>query len=506
MKTLLILDEHSVADHRGVEFRLNPARKHPENPVLLPGPAHAWDGLQVSWPTRILLDPGTRIFRCLYHGMPALQYDTQQHLERTPFARWLGRVWEVGYAESKDGVHWEKPELPLHRHLDQPTNRVSIQVRPGVEAGTGGGWRNYASPQAIWLNPEPRDECERFLGMFTEIGADEHGERSFRRFQKVVYASPDATVWHRKAVLYDGSSEDGNPAPDVLDIYSVIHDPGCTDSSRRVMAYGQTDRPSRRTGVGNRGLRLVTAPALGGAECSGLQVLLEADDEYPEELHWGDVRRLQSGYTVCVHDYAHIPHATPAPPESDIRLAVSEDGVAFRRVHGHSPLVARGARAGFDANQLVVAGLVEAGDDVFIYYRGTACYYRRWPSPPAGIPFALRANTVYPICLGLATLPRDRFAFARALPGMRGAAVTHPVERPSATGAALWLNADGDAVAVTALGEGDRELARGHIGTTRGRAVYRNVVWEGAPPTGSARLRITLGDGECLHSIRLGPG
>ena len=90
MKTLLILDEHSVADHRGVEFRLNPARKHPENPVLLPGPAHAWDGLQVSWPTRILLDPGTRIFRCLYHGMPALQYDTQQHLERTPFARWLG--------------------------------------------------------------------------------------------------------------------------------------------------------------------------------------------------------------------------------------------------------------------------------------------------------------------------------------------------------------------------------------------------------------------------------
>jgi len=228
MKTIPILDEHSVAEHKGVDFRLNPARKHPENPVLLPGPAYAWDGLQVSWPTRILYDPKARMFRCLYHGMPALQYDVYQHPERAPFARWLGRIWQVGYAQSEDGVHWEKPELPFHRHLDQPTNRVSIQVRPGGEAGTGGGWRNYPSPQAFWLNPAPVDERERFLAMFTEIGADEAGERTFRRFQKVVYASPDSTVWHGKCVFYDGSSQDRNPAPDALDIYSVIREPPVT--------------------------------------------------------------------------------------------------------------------------------------------------------------------------------------------------------------------------------------------------------------------------------------
>jgi hypothetical protein len=502
MQTTLILDELSVAEHRGVEFHLNPARKHAENPVLIPGPAHAWDGLQVCWPTRILYDAEEGLFRCLYHAVSALQYDVNQYPERAGFARWLGRMWQAGYAQSEDGVHWEKPDLPFHRHLDQPTNRVSIEIRPGVEAGSGKGWQDYSAPQAFWQNTAPEDKSERFLAMFTEIGADEAGERTFKHFQKVVYASADGKAWKRKFTAYDASSPDGNPAPNVLDIYSVIHDPSAADPSRRVMAYGQTDRPANRTGVGNRGLGLVAGSTLDSLRYDDLQMLLEADDEYPEEIHFGDVRRLQNGYTVCVHDYAHIPHQTLESPYADIRLAVSEDGVAFRRVHGHSPLVARGRRSEFDSNQLVTAALVEYGDELFIYYQGTACYYRPWPSPPEGIPYALRANTVYPICLGLATLPRDRFAFASAAPGCEGVLTTHRCL--GGVEAGVWLNADGDALSVKALNDSGKELAHGHLGDLRSQMVYRNVQWDAAPPSGLVRLRITMADGARLYSIRVG--
>jgi hypothetical protein len=268
------------------------------------------------------------------------------------------------------------------------------------------------------------------------------------------------------------------------------------------MAYGQTDRPSNRSGIGNRGLGLVAGATLDGLAYDDLQVLLEANDEFPEEIHYGDVQRLQNGYTVCVHDYARIPHATLESPVADIRLAVSEDGVAFRRIHGHTPLVARGTRAEFDANQLVTSALVEFGDEVFIYYHGTACYYRPWPSPPPGIPYALRANTVYPICLGLATLPRDRFAFAVAKPGAQGVLTTQHVDLLEPRD--LWLNADGDSVLVAALDDRDEEFAFGHLGERRSQTVYRNVQWDGVPPAGSFRLRITLAGGDRLYSVRVG--
>jgi len=94
----LILDQSSVKETRGVSYCLNQAKKHSENPVLIPGCPHEWDSLQINWSSKVIYDPEERLFKCWYNGLDAIQYDVERFPERKAFANWLGRLWRVGYA------------------------------------------------------------------------------------------------------------------------------------------------------------------------------------------------------------------------------------------------------------------------------------------------------------------------------------------------------------------------------------------------------------------------
>src|SRR5688572_5827391 len=107
----LILDAESVEHVSGdISFHLNPATKHSENPVLLPGEPHDWDSLNVTWPGTVLHSPRDRKWRCWYGGLDVVQQP--------------GRCWRFGYAESDDGVNWIKPVLGQVRFLDRDTNQL----------------------------------------------------------------------------------------------------------------------------------------------------------------------------------------------------------------------------------------------------------------------------------------------------------------------------------------------------------------------------------------------
>src|SRR6185436_4929534 len=123
-KVQLILDRQSLQSAEDIEFHLHQATKHAENPVIIPGMPHEWDGLQINWPSQVLYDRESKLFRCWYSGLEAVQYDPKVYPERKGFAHWLGRLWLVGYAESKDGVNWEKPVVGQYRHRGMPTNVI----------------------------------------------------------------------------------------------------------------------------------------------------------------------------------------------------------------------------------------------------------------------------------------------------------------------------------------------------------------------------------------------
>src|ERR1051326_4732676 len=166
----LIFDEKSVADSRGVTFHLNPAAKHPENPVMLPGEPHHWDSLCVSWPGTVLYSPRDKKFRCWYLAMDIVQVP--------------GRTWHTGYAESDDGILWTKPNLGQVEFLGKPTNQIAND------------WKAYFL-SLVFENPLPdAPPSRRFGGFWTCFrfgGAVDDWSKSLWR--KDLAWSPDGIHW-----------------------------------------------------------------------------------------------------------------------------------------------------------------------------------------------------------------------------------------------------------------------------------------------------------------------
>lgn len=103
------------------------------------------------------------------------------------------------------------------------------------------------------------------------------------------------------------------------------------------------------------------------------------------------------------------------PIHGDLRLAVSDNGRAFRRVHPDKPLVSTGPKGTWDENLLVTttAGIQRVGDEDFIFYFGCPSTYNSWPAQYA-VSGERRGSMFAPAFLGLAKLPRDRYAYAES--------------------------------------------------------------------------------------------
>jgi len=454
LKTTLILDEQSVLAHDGVSFHLNPATKHPENPVMLPGEPHQWDSLQVSWPATVLYSAEEKKFRCWYSGFDVIQ---------TP-----DRFWKPGYAESEDGIHWTKPNLGQVEFLGSGTNRIEVD------------WP-YTVLSTVFENPEPdAPESKRFASYWTELGED-------KAYRKGLAYSPDGMRWTRARTAYEGLP---NNRASFQDISQVIYDVDESDPDYRIKAYSQLvwKRPyDGRPDVRHIGLAC-------GRDIETLRdaeqpLMLAPEEGIDEELHFAAVKRAGGQFVMLFESDRFAKN----PIHGDLKLAVSEDGKKpFRRVHPNDAVVPTGVKGFWDENLLVTttSAIQEVGDELYIYYIGCPNTYNSWP-PPYMVSPERRGSMFAPAYLGLATLKRDRYACAQG-PG----SVTVSIGGDSGD---LWLNADGDDITVTALGPSGNALAEGRVSDERSCTVYRRVLW--SKPSAGASVRVSLGDGCRLYSI-----
>ena len=107
----------------------------------------------------------------------------------------------------------------------------------------------------------------------------------------------------------------------------------------------------------------------------------------------------------------------------------------------------------------------------------------------------LRASFFYPTYLGLAILPRDRFAYAAGPGSMTTQELSIGVQ-------GLWLNADGDGITVTCLSPDGSALAEGRLVASPVQALYRQVQWTSEPPQHPCRVRIALANDQRVYSLR----
>lgn len=459
MQPHLILDEQSVAASRGVTFHLNQATKHPANPVLMPGIPGEWDSLQVSWPGTVLYDAEDKLFRCWYSGLDAIVAD------RPPGS------WATGFAESHDGVHWTKPVLGQLTHRGRDTNRIVVN------------WSKYVH-SGVWLNPDGNDRARKFLALWVTV-ADE-------RWAMALASSPDGKVWTHERTAYKEVDRPGH-----LYITQVLYGNDATDPDWRTVAISRV--MSKRASDGKDKIRHITL--LHGPDPGHLSVVrhgAERSDHYvvePEtgiddEIHLASFTKIGDTWLMLFES----DRFTPQPPLGDLRLAATKDVRKFHRVHKRSALIPRGPRGSWDEALLVTSAssFQEVGDEVWIYYFGCSSVYTNWPPNRIAEP-DLRGSYFYPVCMGLATLPRDRFAYAQG-PGT----VTTIVLRVGEDG--VWLNLEGDA-SVEALNADGTVAAKGRVIDELYQTVYRKVAWD-KTMVGDVSLRIELGAEAKLFAVR----
>ena len=380
----------------------------------------------------------------------------------------------VCYAESVDGVRFEKPLLNLHEFGGSKANNV---VMPGVIGGC-----------SVWIDPHASPE-HRFR---TQAKVYPSG-------QLHMHSSPDGLHWELFAQL--------NPGPGGWDTQSIIL------WDLRLERYVLYTRSWVRTQPKESSYRTVRR-----LETRDFQhwdqesIVLQADDidlaihttptaQPPVDYYGADVFQLPGSddvYVMLAQAFWHWQDRSPleglGPSAFDVRLAVSRDGRHFQRCGNRAPFMSTGANGTFDSRSVwAMPHPFERGDELWIYYVGNNRDHDGILDPAA--------NGKHLTGISRAVLRRDGFVSADA--GYDGGVITTPLVRFD--GDRLELNVDtsgGGSVLVEFLDDRYQPI-EGYTSSdaeaVNGNSVRMPVRWKHGSDVGSladraVRLRFTMRD------------
>ena len=360
----LFLDGAVVEDQQGLQRVFHTAVKHPGNPII--NADKPWEG-----PAAIT---GPYVYGTVLK-------------ERGTFRLWyqlLNRGNHIGYAESRDGVVWRKPELGLIEFRGSKAN--NLVVSDFQPEATGGG---HCHNPGVLQRPDETDPQKRYAlyGFDTEAG---HARVAF---------SADGLRWRyepatAKRAMFHSS--------DVVNF--------CRDAYRRryLVTWKTRNRRGRAVGVAWSKDGLVWTKPLEGP-------VFVADDLDPDDtqIYGMPVFPYQGLYVAQpwiyraryfkYGDYSvkKLHEAQEDSPRTmEVQLAWSWDLINWTRPPARTPFIPRGATGEWDGGMIVTARApVIVGDQLYFYYGGTD-----------GLHDDKRVNAA----IGLSTLRLDGFCSMRA--------------------------------------------------------------------------------------------
>jgi hypothetical protein len=111
-----LVDDRVVEDRWHVERGVVPLERHTRNPVLVK--KHPWEG-NGAYAGSVLRDPRDGLFK-MWYGV----FHEHNYFKRLPFS------YNACYAESRDGIVWERPSLGVFDHQGSKENNI---IRLGRE-------------------------------------------------------------------------------------------------------------------------------------------------------------------------------------------------------------------------------------------------------------------------------------------------------------------------------------------------------------------------------------
>ena len=413
------------------------------------------------------------------------------------FRLWYDALIDVGtpqesarrlcYAESGDGVRWEKPSLGLVPFRGSTENNI---VAPLLERQSMQGATVYRDERA------PADERYKLWSKFRPTDSQiAEGTRS----GLWAMHSPDGIHWQ----TYPDQPNPPNQSCDTQNMFFWDETFKCYVGYTRVRETQSSEEAALAGKAAYRSIGRITSPDF--RTWSSTQIVLEADEEdlaIPVPSKFDDQRPSIDYYTSCAMKYENAQDVYlmfPSvyyhwgdqgfPATMDTQLLTSRDGIHWHRQGNRRSFLRHGMDGGIRSGMLFAnPWLIPVGDELWLYYAGMAHNHAADPDDVG------RSSSLF-----RARMRRDGFVSADA--GYGGGQFITPVLQFD--GNRLKLNLDGSAGGwlQVEIQDADGQPVPG-FGLTEadpvvGNAISKIVTWQGKDDLSelvgkSVRLRFIL--------------
>jgi len=434
----LLFDPLFLADSKGVELKMNAPHQDIE-PVLVPD--RPWEVGRYGRYHTVMLEDGK--FR-MWYAVSTKADGRQRHL--------------LCYAESSDGVHWEKPTLGIIPFNGSRENNIVAPPSPD------------ASQQGATVFRDDHGPAEERYKLWTKyLASDEDREKGIGTGLWAM-VSPDGLHWkllqEEGYPLTRGNASDSQHTcfwdEDVGKYVGFVRIKKYPEGQKKEVCYVGSYRLKKYPGFGADD-RDEAAPVPGGTP--GWRPLV---DYYAP----GGMKVPGAAHAYVLLPNAYYHWAEDAfPSTTDVRLATSRDMVNWWQHPAREPFLRVGMDGTVSAGMILAnPWLIPVGDEIWLYYAGVGVDHRE-----------LSGGRRVPGGVFRARLRRDGFISADASYD-GGEFTTPPV---TFAGSRLELNLDGSAggwLQVEMLTPNGtpvkgRELAA--CDTLRGNSTAKSVTWRG---------------------------
>lgn len=406
---LLFVDDVDLLYTAGTQRLLRPLDRHSRNPVIK-AREKPWE-VEIAWNSEYR-DPATGRYQLWYQAYSG------------KLAKDKAKRCVVCYAESRDGIEWEKPNLGLYSYNGAKDSNI-------VLVGNGGHSVNYGN--SVVVDPRDVDPAKRYKMAYWDFA-----RKVGRELPGLCVAfSPDGIHWTKHAeapLLKAGYTDRGAPVAfadeaskvwdeplSMSDAMDAIYDP----KRGKFVIYHKMwiDGPDGTNAWKHVMGRTESTDFI---QWSKPQLVMAPDDADPPtvEFHHSPVFYYNDRYFSPLQ----ILSRGESGGVIDIELAVSRDGLQWERPFRRDYFLPRNKAKAFDSGNLTTNGSPVFLDKEFRFYYG-------------GGSSGATSQNIYEVDsgIGLATMPRDRFASLRPRNNV-AQITTKPVEL--GRGTQLTVNAD----------------------------------------------------------------
>lgn len=370
MARMLFLDDAHIDTLRGVTRRAHAAVRHAGNPVL--SPAFPWEAARLQlYGGCIIFNPERRRYGMYYIAQAGHDYSARIRVNGRELP---AHTTLPAYAESEDGVHWERPPLGQRTFQDlEDTNLLDFPRGMSFEGGPlydphdpdpARRFKMFYWDQRAQLLPKGTLDYQSWGYDCVVRVLDDAGqvlaEEPYNDWGIDVAFSPDGLRWTRQpGPAFRCYSDTGN---------SALYDP----QLGKYVAFGRfnlTQRPDGSHFMIGRGIARVESDDF--LYWSTPELVLCADRHDPPgfQINSMPVCLYEGLYLGLVEDFGKLEGHTPA-----LQLAVSRDGRQWTRVAERAAMVEPAAEGAWD-QQSPTGGSIRPAGSVFVHGDETRLYY-----------------------------------------------------------------------------------------------------------------------------------